>query len=44
MNRNLRSIDSMAYVFTAYFSTLPLNASRNENKTMHGPGLLTIHD
>ena len=32
MNRNLRSIGAMGYVFTAYFSTLPLNVSRNPKK------------
>ena len=29
LNRNLRSIDSIGDVHTAYFLTLPLNASRH---------------
>ena len=43
MNRNVRSIDSIGYLFTAYFLTLPLNASRNaEKRTMNVSGLLNI--
>ena len=43
MNRNLRNIDLIGYVCTAYFLTLPLNGSRNAKKrTMHVSGLLNI--